>query len=250
MFKATRQNKSQSIKRTSQDGIPDWPLLFAIKAIFLLVAGPLLLIIFVVLSNLYFPSVAAFMKHNLDPTMLYALGAAYYVLALACTVVKLQKRPNLLTDLGFKPFPIWTTVKYILAYPFIYFTVVLIGVLAVIAIAKALGFELTPDDIAPAKEKRSLNWVLLIGSVFIAPVVEEVFFRGILLQAFARKYGWLRGSIFSSGIFSLFHGPVAPLIMISSLYISRMYYKTGSIIPGIILHTINNTAVFLLILVG
>lgn len=247
MSRVKKRNKTLLLGRTNLKDIPDWPLSFAIKSVLLFIAGPLFLVVFVILSALYFPSIAEFLRDNLNRTVLYALGGIYYVFFIAYMVVKLRKRPNLFRDLGFKPFPIWTTIKYVLAYPFVYFTVVIIGVLTIISIAQALGYELTPDDIAPAKEK-GFNWALFIIAVFIAPTVEEILFRGILLQAFARKYGWLKGSIFSSGIFSLIHGPVAPLVMIFSLYISRMYYKTGSIIPGIILHTINNTAVSLLVL--
>lgn len=247
MAKVKQRNKRLLLNRANLNDIPHWPLSFAIKTILLLIAGPLLLAALVIISVLYIPPLADFFRNYLGRTALYVIGSVYYIAFFAYMVFKLHKRPNLLNDLGFKPFSIWTTVKYILAYPFVYFTAVLIGVLVVISIAQALGFELTPDELAPAKE-RSFNWALFIAAVFIAPIVEEVLFRGILLQAFARRYGWLKGSIFSSGIFSLIHGPVAPLIMIFSLYISRMYYKTGSIIPGIILHTINNTAVSLLVL--
>ncbi|HEV7951904.1 MAG TPA: CPBP family intramembrane glutamic endopeptidase [Candidatus Saccharimonadales bacterium] len=250
MTKLNRRNNIDLSRSTNLSDIPDWSISFAIKAVFLLIAGPLFLLIVAILAHLYFPPMAEFLRENLDSTVLSALLATYYVPFLVYMVVRLKRRPNLLKDLGFKRFSVWTTVKYILAYPFVYLAVVLIGVLVVITIARALGFELTPDDIAPGKEKDNNynSWVPLIAAVLIAPIVEEVLFRGILLQAFARKYGWLKGSLFSSGIFSLLHGPMAPLMMIFSLYISRMYYKTGSVLPGIILHAINNTVVSLLIL--
>jgi membrane protease YdiL (CAAX protease family) len=244
----TRNRLTLSGSKRPSD-IPDWSISFAIRAVFLLIAGPLFLLIVAILASLYSPPMTAFLREYFDRTVLYVLLAAYYVPFLAYMVVKLKRRPHVLSDLGFRRFPVWTTIKYILAYPFVYLAVVLIGLLVIISVARVFGFELAPDDLAPAKD-RSFNWGLFIAAITIAPIVEEVLFRGILLQAFARKYGWLKGSIFSSGIFSLLHGPVAPLIMIFSLYLSRMFYKTRSILPGMILHAINNAVVSLLLLIN
>jgi membrane protease YdiL (CAAX protease family) len=247
MVKLNNHNKDPLLRSRNLSDIPNWSLAFALKAVVLLIAGPLFLLVVAILAVLYFPPMAEFLRENIDSTVLYVLLAAYYAPFLAYMVIELKRRPNLLSDLGFKHFPVWTTIGYILAYPFVYLATVLIGVVVVILIARAFGFELTPDDLAPSKEK-AFSWMLFAAAVFIAPIVEEIVFRGILLQAFARKYGWMKGSIFSSGIFSLLHGPIAPFIMIFSLYISRMYYKTGSILPGMILHAVNNAAVSLLIL--
>lgn len=247
MPKLKKRTDIDLLRSTNLTDIPDWSPSFAIRAVFLLIAGPLFLLIVAIFASLYSPPMTAFLREHFDRTVLYSLLVAYYVPFLVYMVVKLKHRPHVLSDLGFKRFPMWTTIKYVLAYPFVYLTVVLIGLLVIISVARVFGFELAPDDLAPSNERGS-SWVLFVAAVAVAPIVEEVLFRGILLQAFARKYGWLKGSIFSSGIFSLLHGPVAPLIMIFSLYLSRMFYKTRSIFPGMILHAINNTCVSLLLL--
>lgn len=233
----------------SPSDIPDWSLSFAVRAVILLIAGPLLLLLVAIFASLYSPPMTAFLREHFDSTVLYVLLAAYYVPFLVYMVFKLKQRPHVLSDLGFRRFSVWAAIRYIVTYPFVYLAVLLIGLLIITSVARVFGFELTPGDLAPAKD-RSFNWALFVAAVTIAPIVEEALFRGILLQAFARKYGWLKGSIFSSGIFSLLHGPVAPLIMIFSLYLSRMFYKTRSIVPGMILHAINNATVSLLLLIN
>jgi membrane protease YdiL (CAAX protease family) len=88
-------------------------------------------------------------------------------------------------------------------------------------------------------------WLTFALSVIIAPIIEEVVFRGVLFPAIAKRYGVIAGVIISAIIFTLVH--LDPVQMLSVLplgiYLAVMYLKTDSIYPGIILHAIWNLMV-------
>ncbi|MEO5887191.1 MAG: type II CAAX endopeptidase family protein, partial [Anaerolineales bacterium] len=47
-------------------------------------------------------------------------------------------------------------------------------------------------------------WFFFVGAV-LAPIVEEIFFRGFLFQGFRQKYGWVSAALLSSLIFAAAH---------------------------------------------
>jgi membrane protease YdiL (CAAX protease family) len=85
-----------------------------------------------------------------------------------------------------------------------------------------------------------------ILTVVIAPIVEELYFRGLVLPAFTKKYGWVAGVLISSGVFAILH--LQPNVIIYTfvlgLVLSFFYIRLKSIIPGIIFHMINNFVAF------
>jgi len=84
-------------------------------------------------------------------------------------------------------------------------------------------------------------WFVLVG-VIVAPVVEEIFFRGFLFQGFRQRYGWISGALISSAVFAIGHlDPVAlfPAFILGLLF-AYIYHRTNSIWPGIILHFLVN----------
>ena len=84
--------------------------------------------------------------------------------------------------------------------------------------------------------------------IVIAPIVEEIFFRGFLLRFFVDKTGVFYGSVVSALIFAVFHlqwQSIIP-IFILGLIINHMVIKHKSIVPAIIFHVINNGIAFTL----
>lgn len=85
----------------------------------------------------------------------------------------------------------------------------------------------------------------------LAPIVEEMVFRGAilrtLLSVFKGKMTWF--AIFISALlFGAVHGNIlqglhATLI---GLLLGWMYYRSGSIIPGVVYHWVNNTVVYIM----
>lgn len=90
----------------------------------------------------------------------------------------------------------------------------------------------------------NMNSFMLITCVFIAPVVEEILFRGIIQSDFQNKYGAVFSIIASSLIFAIIHIIPAQIISVffTSLIIGLVYYKTNSLWSVIFIHFFNNIA--------
>jgi CAAX protease family protein len=85
--------------------------------------------------------------------------------------------------------------------------------------------------------------ILLI--VIAAPVSEEVCFRGMLFGGLRTRMPRLAAALLSGLIFGGLHAltgvtAVPPLIFFGFL-LALLYEKTGSIVPGILLHMLNNS---------
>ncbi|HJS17532.1 MAG TPA: type II CAAX endopeptidase family protein [Anaerolineales bacterium] len=85
-------------------------------------------------------------------------------------------------------------------------------------------------------------WFLLVGAI-LAPLVEEIFFRGFLFQGFRARYGWVRSILLSSGIFAIAHlDPVAliPTFILGNV-LAYLYHRSNSIWPSVFLHVLVNS---------
>ncbi len=83
----------------------------------------------------------------------------------------------------------------------------------------------------------------LLEVVVLAPLFEEIIFRGIVFSALRAKFGLSVSLIGSAGIFALAHGygPIAFLsVFWSGILWAWLYERTGSIVPGMCAHAINN----------
>jgi membrane protease YdiL (CAAX protease family) len=89
--------------------------------------------------------------------------------------------------------------------------------------------------------------ILLI--VVAAPVSEEVCFRGMLFGGLRQRLPRIGAALLAGLVFGGLHAltgvtAVPPLIVFGFL-LSLLYEKTGSIVPGIILHMLNNSVALL-----
>ena len=89
--------------------------------------------------------------------------------------------------------------------------------------------------------------VLLI--VFAAPVTEEVCFRGMLFGGLRKKLPRIVAALICGLIFGGLHAitgvtAVPPLIVFGFL-LALLYERTGSIVPGMLLHMLNNSVALL-----
>lgn len=123
-----------------------------------------------------------------------------------------------------------------------------VGAYLVFSILYALLIvEPQQDDIAEGFGALPVQ-VLLI--VIAAPVSEELCFRGMLYGGFRERLPRLAAAAVVGVIFGGLHGftgisAVPPLIFFGFLF-SLLYEKTGSIVPGILLHMLNNSLALLL----
>ncbi|TWT07819.1 CPBP family intramembrane metalloprotease [Planococcus sp. CPCC 101016] len=82
-----------------------------------------------------------------------------------------------------------------------------------------------------------------VSAAIISPIYEEIFYRGFLYRFFSSRYGVFSGMLISSLIFTAVHIPTfntLPVNFVSGLIFSWVYYKTGSVIPSILIHGIFN----------
>ena len=86
-------------------------------------------------------------------------------------------------------------------------------------------------------------WLIFLAGIVIAPLVEEIFFRGFLFTGLREKYGWIAAALISSALFAAMHlQPLTMLpIFLMGLIFSYLYQRTGSIWPAVIMHFTTNT---------
>lgn len=89
---------------------------------------------------------------------------------------------------------------------------------------------------------------LLLSAVVLAPLLEEVVFRGYITSGLQYAYGPITAWIISSLIFGIAHGDIAPAINATfcGLVLGFYYMRYRSLMLVIMLHSMNNlTACFL-----
>jgi len=95
--------------------------------------------------------------------------------------------------------------------------------------------------------------LILVAASVVAPVAEELFFRGFVFQSYARRYGPRVAALLSSLLFAALHLNLQALvpIFVMGLFLAWLYWRTHSLLPGIVAHGFNNAVAFtVLYLVG
>lgn len=86
-----------------------------------------------------------------------------------------------------------------------------------------------------------------IAIVIAAPILEELIFRGIILNGLLRRYSPVKSIIISSVLFGIVH--LNPWQFMSALIIGTfsgwVYYKTKKLSLSIIIHFVNNLIAFI-----
>ena len=89
--------------------------------------------------------------------------------------------------------------------------------------------------------------VLLIA--IAAPVSEEVCFRGFLFGGLRERWPRVVAALLSGLIFGGLHAltglSAVPVLIAFGFILALLYEKTGSIVPGILLHMLNNSVALL-----
>ena len=92
-------------------------------------------------------------------------------------------------------------------------------------------------------------WGAFLKVAIIAPVVEELIFRGLIFQGFRRNYNGFIAVFMSALLFALFHlNPWQfPATFLLGLLLGWIMLRTNSILLAILGHSINNSMVLLTI---
>lgn len=134
------------------------------------------------------------------------------------------------------------------------FLITYIGGVGFILIILSLLYKINPQFLNSLSSKlkdephnymsTSMIIVGFIGSVIVAPITEEIIFRGILLKKIYSKCGVKKSILYSSLIFFIIHLRPNPILLFLGISCAILVYKYKSLVPGMILHMINNFIVF------
>lgn len=111
---------------------------------------------------------------------------------------------------------------------------------AVVNIQNRFGFSGTTPELPLTDD----TWVLVLYGItiaVIAPIVEELLFRGMIMQSL-RKYGNGFAVVASALMFGLYHGNFVQMVFafIAGLVMGLVVVRTGSLWTSILIHFINN----------
>jgi membrane protease YdiL (CAAX protease family) len=112
-----------------------------------------------------------------------------------------------------------------------------------------------PPTVLGISPSGTMGWLVVVALAVIgAPVVEELFFRGLLQGAFTRRVGAVPAIFVTALIFSVAHitseGPTAPIILFpSGVILGYLRFRTGRLAAGMVAHATFNASLFLLLLV-
>ena len=122
------------------------------------------------------------------------------------------------------------------------FVAALVAVYAYVGIVRALGLEsLEPvSTISDDSFYEHVSVVVLLGisAVLVAPVMEEVFFRGFLVGALSRAWSAPIALFSSSAVFAALHfdvGSMIPFALIGLVF-GALYLRTKSVAAPVIAH--------------
>ena len=86
----------------------------------------------------------------------------------------------------------------------------------------------------------------VVSACLLAPVSEEILYRGVLFQSFRNRIGLLAGAALSSGIFTILHfydGYGLASVWIFGVSCAILYAATGSLAATIALHMLYNSLI-------
>lgn len=161
----------------------------------------------------------------------------------------LRSKKFKIRDFGFKKPTLGGIGVAVLAYV-TYFVLFLITVLALSAFVPAFNADETQDVGFVGAQ----GWQLVlafIGLVIIAPISEEIFFRGFLYRGLRRSWPMWLAAVGTSALFALAHGQwnVGVDVFILSLLLIFVYQKTGNLWLSIGMHATKNLIAFLFLFV-
>lgn len=112
-----------------------------------------------------------------------------------------------------------------------------------IAIATALGVHFGVQQILTRLDTAGVGFLLtLFMGAVIAPIAEEIFFRGFMYGGLRARFGVAGAVIATSLFFAALHFSLEFLIpiLVLGIFLALLYEVTVSLYPGMILHLSNN----------
>lgn len=171
------------------------------------------------------------------------------LLGLGIIILFIRRRNITIKQFGFKKFSLFKAIKYILAASGLMLALTILVFLILGQLAPNIDLEQEQQIVFTAASGRLEIIMAFIALVIIAPIVEEAIFRGLMLPVFVRRFGLIVGSILVSVAFGAVHWQlnVSIVTFIMGLLLAWIYYKTRSLWPAIMFHSLKNLVAFILI---
>jgi membrane protease YdiL (CAAX protease family) len=122
---------------------------------------------------------------------------------------------------------------------------------AIVVLLERVGLE--PDQQAVERAIGFLEpWLIVASVVILAPIAEELFFRGVAFNAWFRERGRRFAYIGSAALFAVIHASLVSLlpIFLLGLALAWVYRRTRSMIAPIAMHaTFNGISIAIALLV-
>lgn len=172
------------------------------------------------------------------------LGGTAVVALVAVWVHLLRRRGLRWADLGLRR-PDRSPLHLAWQIPAVMFT----GVVASMLVLIPLGIsEPSEDDDALADLVAGGPVFVVLGLLVVAvivPAAEEVVFRGIVLPALRARFRAVAGITLAGAVFAAVHmlPPALPYLLVVGISLCAMAEWYRSIVPGIVLHGVNNAVV-------
>ena len=181
-------------------------------------------------------------------------GGILYVLIIgAISGFLLIRKFNLKEQFGFRCVRWWKVPLFALGLLMVIFPVV--GIAGAIT-QKILGPDAEPQEIVKffqqavqEGDSSSMLITILIGGI-LAPVAEELMFRGYLYPLCKRYAGVIAGVVFNSVFFAAMHANVTALPALCCLAVgfTLAYELTGSLLVPMVMHAVFNFTMFTVML--
>ncbi len=120
-------------------------------------------------------------------------------------------------------------------------------------VALAFGVQLSPQAVLMRLQTQGIGFVLtLIAAAVVAPIAEEIFFRGFMYGGLRKRIGVVAAMLVSTIFFTALHLTVELFVPIFflGLFLAWLYEYTGSLYPGMLLHAANNAISLILLYVA
>lgn len=141
--------------------------------------------------------------------------------------------------------PLYDTVRGIVGFLAVFPVCVLLGA-AVTWIFDQFNVKYTPHEMIQVLPQISMGWkiAVVISTAVLAPIIEEIFFRGLLQSALRRIVSPWVTIIITSVIFAAVHASsqpqYVPALFVLAVVLGYNYERCGRLWPSILMHTLFN----------
>lgn len=178
-------------------------------------------------------------------------SAAIAVVNVAIVLLWLSRfHPGWLAAIGW-PRRIWPEIRSGLGfgamlYPGIVFGV---GLLVTLLLSALSGKSVEPPEQIPERLTGFGVATSIVYALVVAPIHEELFFRGVLHRSLADRYGFVAGALGSGVAFGLIHyipGPwydsalLMAVMVVTGFALAYVYERRGNLLASIVAHSTFN----------